>query len=137
MLLRRGHTLQGHALQAIPEVPPPADDSLAATSLWTLLAIVQEGIGLTLVPQLAIDAWVAGANDVALVPCSGPARVTSSWPSARPPRGKRSSARSPRFSGRHARTSPRRDRGPSACANGSHGGPATPRRHDLLMYQSV
>lgn len=68
LLLERGHCLQGHALQAIPEVPPQRDDSFAATSLSTLLAMVQEGIGLTLIPQLAVDGGIARAYDVALVP---------------------------------------------------------------------
>jgi LysR family hydrogen peroxide-inducible transcriptional activator len=81
LLLERGHCLQGHALQAIPEVSPPADDSFAATSLSTLLAMVQEGIGLTLIPQLAVDAGIAGAHDVALVPLQRtcPRHVVLAW----------------------------------------------------------
>ncbi|MDZ7713057.1 MAG: LysR substrate-binding domain-containing protein [Rhodovibrio sp.] len=81
LLLERGHCLQGHALQAIPEVAPPADESFAATSLSTLLAMVQEGIGLTLIPQLAIDAGIGGAHDVALVPLqrSCPRHVVLAW----------------------------------------------------------
>lgn len=81
LLLERGHCLQGHALQAIPEVAPPADESFAATSLSTLLAMVQEGIGLTLIPQLAIDAGIAGAHDVALVPLQRtcPRHVVLAW----------------------------------------------------------
>ena len=81
LLLERGHCLQGHALQAIPEVPPQRDDSFAATSLSTLLAMVQEGIGLTLVPQLAVDGGIAGAYDVALVPLRRvcPRHVVLAW----------------------------------------------------------
>jgi LysR family hydrogen peroxide-inducible transcriptional activator len=81
LLLERGHCLQGHALQAIPEVPPQRDDSFAATSLTTLLAMVQEGLGLTLIPQLAIDAGIAGARDVALVALQRtcPRHVVLAW----------------------------------------------------------
>jgi LysR family hydrogen peroxide-inducible transcriptional activator len=68
LLLERGHCLHGHALQAIPEVAPQRDDSFAATSLSTLLAMVQEGLGLTLIPQLAVEGGIAEAYDVALVP---------------------------------------------------------------------
>jgi LysR family hydrogen peroxide-inducible transcriptional activator len=81
LLLERGHCLQGHALQAIPEVPPQRDDSFAATSLSTLLAMVQEGIGLTLIPQLAVDGGIARAYDVALVPLQRvcPRHVVLAW----------------------------------------------------------
>ena len=81
LLLERGHCLQGHALRAIPEVPPQRDDSFAATSLSTLLAMVQEGIGLTLLPQLAIDGGLARAYDVALVPLQRvcPRHVVLAW----------------------------------------------------------
>jgi LysR family hydrogen peroxide-inducible transcriptional activator len=79
--LERGHCLQGDALQAIPEVPPQRDDSCAATSLSTLLAMVQEGIGLTLIPQLAVDGGIARAYDVVLVPLQRvcPRHVVLAW----------------------------------------------------------
>ena len=81
LLLERGHCLQGHALQAIPEVTPQRDDSFAATSLSTLLAMVQEGIGLTLIPQLAVDSGIAHAYDLALVALQRvcPRHVVLAW----------------------------------------------------------
>ncbi|MBK1669738.1 LysR family transcriptional regulator [Rhodovibrio sodomensis] len=89
LLLERGHCLQGHALQAIPEVSPPADNTFAATSLSTLLAMVQEGIGLTLIPQLAVDAGIVGAHDVSLVPLNRtcPRHVVLAWRPTSPRRG--------------------------------------------------
>ena len=58
MLLERGHCLQRHALSAFPDRHLRADESFAATSLTTLIAMVSEGLGITLLPDLAVDAGV-------------------------------------------------------------------------------
>lgn len=86
LLLERGHCLQGHALQAIPEVVLPVDNGFAATSLSTLLAMVQVGVGVTLIPQLAIDAGIAGAHDVTVVPLQRtcPRHVVLAWRATSP-----------------------------------------------------
>ncbi|MBN2907584.1 MAG: hydrogen peroxide-inducible genes activator [Rhodobacteraceae bacterium] len=81
LLLERGHCLQRHALSAFPGAPPRQDDSFAATSLPTLVSMVEEGLGITLLPQLAIDAGAARGEGLSLVPLSGacPRRVVLAW----------------------------------------------------------
>lgn len=68
MLLERGHCLQRHALAAYPGRLMSKDDSFAATSLTTLIAMVSEGLGITLLPDLAVDAGVVSDTRVTLTP---------------------------------------------------------------------
>ncbi|MEE4121029.1 MAG: LysR substrate-binding domain-containing protein [Paracoccaceae bacterium] len=68
LLLERGHCLQRHALRAFPEAGLAADESFAATSLGTLTAMVSEGLGITLLPDLAVSGGVASESTVALTP---------------------------------------------------------------------
>ncbi|PTV96098.1 LysR family transcriptional regulator [Rhodobacter aestuarii] len=81
MLLERGHCLQRHALSAFPDRNIAQDDSFAATSLPTLIAMVGEGLGITLLPDLAIAAGGgAGAEiDTAPLPEACPRRVVLGW----------------------------------------------------------
>lgn len=81
MLLEKGHCLQRHALQAYPKRKLRADESFAATSLATLVAMVSEGLGITLLPNLAIDAGVAGQGVVRLTPLPDacPRQVVLAW----------------------------------------------------------
>lgn len=91
MLLERGHCLQRHALSAFDAGDIGEDRSFAATSLATLVAMVEEGLGITLLPQLAIDAGIAEGHDIALVPAprAAPRKVAMVW--------RRSSPRAPEF----------------------------------------
>ncbi|MGC9368453.1 MAG: hydrogen peroxide-inducible genes activator [Paracoccaceae bacterium] len=91
LLLERGHCLQRHALSAFPEAGARQDETFAATSLATLVAMVEEGLGITLLPQLAIDAGAARHADLSLVPLRGacPRHVVLAW--------RRSSARTEEF----------------------------------------
>ncbi len=81
MLLEKGHCLQRHALEAYPGRIFAAQDSFAATSLTTLIAMVSEGLGVTLLPNLAVAAGVAGAADVQLTPLPDacPRTVALAW----------------------------------------------------------
>lgn len=81
MLLEKGHCLQRHALEAYPGRIHTAEDSFAATSLTTLIAMVAEGLGITLLPNLAVRAGVAGAADVQLTPLPDacPRQVVLAW----------------------------------------------------------
>lgn len=81
LLLERGHCLQRHALAAFPESHARQDESFAATSLATLIAMVAEGIGITLLPQLVIDAGAARGAEIALTPLEGawPREVILAW----------------------------------------------------------
>ena len=81
MLLERGHCLQRHALSAFPDRHLRADESFAATSLTTLIAMVSEGLGITLLPDLAVDAGVVARDEVALTPLPDacPRQVVLAW----------------------------------------------------------
>lgn len=81
LLLEKGHCLQLHALSAFPDSHAAQDDSFAATSLVTLVSMVEEGLGITLLPQLAIDAGVARGTRLALAPLEGacPRRIVLAW----------------------------------------------------------
>jgi len=64
LLLEDGHCLRGHAEAAcgLPRGLAAGEDGFAATSLHTLVQMVAGGLGVTLLPQLAIDGGVlAGA----------------------------------------------------------------------------
>ncbi len=81
MLLEKGHCLQRHALSAYPDAGIEQDESFCATSLQTLIAMVSEGLGITLLPDLAIDAGVTRGSDLVLAPLSGacPRHVVLAW----------------------------------------------------------
>ncbi|CUH67204.1 Morphology and auto-aggregation control protein [Thalassovita gelatinovora] len=81
MLLEKGHCLQRHALNAYPGRIFTAEDSFAATSLTTLIAMVSEGLGITLLPNLAVAAGVVGTAQVQLTPLPDacPRRVVLAW----------------------------------------------------------
>lgn len=81
MLLEKGHCLQRHALQAYPDKDLAQDETFAATSLTTLVAMVSEGLGVTLLPNLAIDAGIALNADINLTPLPDacPRHVVLAW----------------------------------------------------------
>ena len=81
MLLEKGHCLQRHALEAYPGRHLSVQDSFSATSLTTLIAMVSEGLGVTLLPNLAVSAGVASRSDVQLTPLPDacPRRVVLAW----------------------------------------------------------
>ncbi|WP_316857956.1 LysR substrate-binding domain-containing protein [uncultured Cohaesibacter sp.] len=80
MLLERGHCLQQHALSAFPGLLNK-DSEFDATSLPTLLAMVEEGLGSTLIPDMAIDAGLTRGHEVVKVPLpsSLPRKITLVW----------------------------------------------------------
>lgn len=55
LLLRQGHCLRGHALAAC-RMGRDAQSPMEASSLGTLLLMVEQGLGLTLVPEMALPA---------------------------------------------------------------------------------
>ena len=81
MLLEKGHCLQRHALAAYPGQLSKELDDFAATSLNTLIAMVSEGLGITLLPDLAVGAGVAGESIVRLTPLPDacPRQVVLAW----------------------------------------------------------
>jgi len=88
MLLEKGHCLQRHALSAFPDDDIQQDDSFSATSLMTLISMVGEGLGITLLPDLAIDAGVLTGQDIQIAPLKGacPRHVMLGWRTTTPRR---------------------------------------------------
>ena len=82
MLLEKGHCLQRHALAAYPGMIKPGEmEDFAATSLATLVAMVSEGLGITLLPDLAVQAGVGGDGSAQLspLPDACPRQVVLAW----------------------------------------------------------
>ncbi|MCW3477449.1 hydrogen peroxide-inducible genes activator [Limobrevibacterium gyesilva] len=75
LLLEDGHCLRDQALDACGfargEMPGDATDDFAATSLHTLVQMVAGGLGVTLLPRLAVEAGIAEGADIALRELSG------------------------------------------------------------------
>jgi LysR family hydrogen peroxide-inducible transcriptional activator len=68
ILLEDGHCLREHALAACHlESPKPGDEgSFAATSLATLVQMVGSGLGVSLLPAMAVEAGLTDAAPVAV-----------------------------------------------------------------------
>jgi LysR family transcriptional regulator, hydrogen peroxide-inducible genes activator len=72
LLLEDGHCLRDQALAACGRTgAADGPDAFAATSLHTLVQMVAGGLGVTLLPKLAVDAGVAEGAEVALRPLAG------------------------------------------------------------------
>lgn len=91
LLLEPGHCLQRHALSSFPDADMAEDPSFSATSLPTLMSMVEEGLGITLLPKLAVAAGATKGHDLSLMPLPEaiPRRVVLAW--------RRSSAQTPLF----------------------------------------
>ena len=70
MLLEEGHCLREQALAVCGKVRPVAMASYGATSLTTLLQMVAHGLGVTLIPEMAVGA--GGASGLKVVPFAEP-----------------------------------------------------------------
>ncbi len=73
LLLEEGHCLRGHALDACRLGDRRARAQFEASSLHTLVQMVAAGIGVTLVPRLAVDARIALGADISLSRLAAPA----------------------------------------------------------------
>lgn len=68
LLLAEGHCLRDHALSAC-ELPSSAQRrSVQATSLYTLIEMVASGMGITLIPQMAVNSDMVKHADICLKP---------------------------------------------------------------------
>jgi LysR family transcriptional regulator, hydrogen peroxide-inducible genes activator len=76
LLLEDGHCLRDQALTACGfargDAPAEPTDGFAATSLHTLIQMVAGGLGVTLVPRIAVAAGLTAGTDVELRPLVGP-----------------------------------------------------------------
>ena len=64
LLLEDGHCLKEHALAACNRAASEAESRLVASTLHTLVQLVDAGLGYTLLPQIAIDAGILGGTRV-------------------------------------------------------------------------
>jgi LysR family transcriptional regulator, hydrogen peroxide-inducible genes activator len=68
LLLEDGHCLRDHALTACRLLPGLANEDLQATSLDTLVQMVANGMGITLIPRLAVETETRREPDLCVVP---------------------------------------------------------------------
>jgi LysR family hydrogen peroxide-inducible transcriptional activator len=70
LLLEDGHCLKDHALSACNRPELRAEAAMMGTSLHTLVQMVDNGLGLTFVPQIAIEAGILDGTRVEARPLS-------------------------------------------------------------------
>lgn len=71
LLLEEGHCLRDHALSVCEIHDLKASEQFKATSLETLVLMVAEGLGLTLVPDVAIRAGLLKGKNLKAIPLAG------------------------------------------------------------------
>lgn len=88
LLLEDGHCLKDQALAACGRPELRADAGLLGTSLNTLVQMVDNRLGMTLLPRMALDAGILGGTRVLTRPLSGaPSREIALVWRASSPRG--------------------------------------------------
>ncbi|HQS97055.1 MAG: LysR family transcriptional regulator [Novosphingobium sp. 17-62-19] len=68
LLLEDGHCLKEHALAACNRPEMRASATMIGTSLHTLVQMVDNGLGLTMLPQMAIDAGILHDTNIVVRP---------------------------------------------------------------------
>ena len=68
LLLEDGHRLREHALEACKLRDNQISVPYQATSLTTIVQMVANGIGVTLLPKMAVDAEITAGTDLAVIP---------------------------------------------------------------------
>ena len=71
LMLEDGHCLKEHALAACNRPELRASATMIGTSLHTLVQMVDNGLGLTMLPKMAIDAGILHETDVVARPLKG------------------------------------------------------------------
>lgn len=71
LLLEDGHCLRDHGLQACGRPELRADPRMTGTSLHTLVQMVDNRLGMTLVPRMALDAGILKGTSVEARPLEG------------------------------------------------------------------
>ncbi len=72
LLLEDGHCLKDHALASCSRSTFRPDQSVLGTSLHTLVQMVDNRIGMTLLPQMAIDAGILANTEIETRPLASP-----------------------------------------------------------------
>ncbi|MBB3981543.1 LysR family hydrogen peroxide-inducible transcriptional activator [Sphingobium fontiphilum] len=68
LLLEDGHCLKDHALAACNRPEMRAEATMMGTSLHTLVQMVDNGLGLTMLPEMAIDGGILNHTDIVARP---------------------------------------------------------------------
>ena len=68
LLLSEGHCLREHVLSACNLASTKHCSSVQGTSLYTLIEMVAGGLGLTLIPEMALHSDIVKRNDICLRP---------------------------------------------------------------------
>jgi len=87
LLLEDGHCLKDHVLSACNRPELRAEASMLGTSLHTLVQMVDNGLGVTLLPQMALDAGILDNTRVVARPLDTPRpsrRISLVWRSGSP-----------------------------------------------------
>jgi LysR family transcriptional regulator, hydrogen peroxide-inducible genes activator len=71
LLLKEGHCLRDHALAACRWADRRQIEPVEATSLHTLVQMVDNGLGITLLPQLSIDGGILRGTTLTVLPTAG------------------------------------------------------------------
>jgi LysR family transcriptional regulator, hydrogen peroxide-inducible genes activator len=92
LLLEDGHCLTDHTLTVCGRGGPLGRAPMLCTSLHTLVQMVDQGLGLTLLPEMAVKSGILRDTTVAVYPLANPAaarRIALVW--------RRESARAPEY----------------------------------------
>lgn len=82
LLLEDGHCLKDHVLAACNRPELRAGATMVGTSLHTLVQMVDNGLGVTFVPQMALDAGLLAGTRVTALPLDaahGSRRIALAW----------------------------------------------------------
>jgi LysR family hydrogen peroxide-inducible transcriptional activator len=70
LMIEDGHCLRTHSLQACRIVDPVRNEVFQATSLRTLIQMVAAELGITLMPQIAVESELTSSRNVVVRPLS-------------------------------------------------------------------
>jgi len=73
LLLEEGHCLREHTMQACKRSDIRKTDGMEATSLLTLLQMVESGMGIALLPEMAVKGGLLNGSQMAARPLAPPA----------------------------------------------------------------
>lgn len=71
LLMEDGHCLKDHALAACSRPGLASEAAMIGTSLHTLVQMVDNGLGVTLLPQMALGAGILDGTNVVAIPIDG------------------------------------------------------------------
>jgi LysR family hydrogen peroxide-inducible transcriptional activator len=87
LLLEDGHCLKDHALAACNRPELRAGAAMMGTSLHTLVQMVDNGLGVTMLPEMALDAGILDHTEVEARPLAAEhpsRRIALVWRSGSP-----------------------------------------------------